>query len=274
MPMSDDDRSPNGEAPPAHVAENRRHWDDTAGEWVAAGERGWRAAEPHWGIWQVPNSQLPVLPERNASAPPLSGDRVVDLGCGTGYCSRWMELLGADAVGLDNSAEQLATAARLAVDHGSAARFVHANAEHSPFPDGSFDLALSEYGAAIWCDPLVWVPEAHRVLRRGGRLVFMGDHPLAAVCTTEDGESVTDRLRTPWFGLHRMDWTDAPVDPGGVEFNLPTSRWLALFREVGFEVQDHREVLAPEGQPELRYTVPREWALRWPSEQVWWLRKS
>lgn len=42
------------------------------------------------------------------------------------------------------------------------------NAEQLPFPDASFDLAVSEYGASIWCDPYAWIPEAARVPRESG----------------------------------------------------------------------------------------------------------
>ena len=47
------------------------------------------------------------------------------------------------------------------------------NAEHVPLPDASFDLAISEYGACLWADPYKWVPEAARLLRPGGRLIFL-----------------------------------------------------------------------------------------------------
>lgn len=52
--------------------------------------------------------------------------------------------------GIDNSAEQLRTAARLADQHGVELELIHGNAETVPMPDSSFDLAISEYGAAIW----------------------------------------------------------------------------------------------------------------------------
>ena len=42
---------------------------------------------------------------------------------------------------------------------------VEGNAERLPFRDRAFDLAVSEYGASLWCDPYLWVPEASRVLR-------------------------------------------------------------------------------------------------------------
>ena len=64
--------------------------------------------------------------------------------------------------------------------------------EALPFPDGSFDLVLSEYGASLWADPFLWVPEAARVLRPGGRLVInairkeAGDRELMATIRYED----------------------------------------------------------------------------------------
>ena len=42
-------------------------------------------------------------------------------------------------------------------------------------PTRSFDLAISEYGAAIWADPYKWIPEAARLLRPGGQLIFLGN---------------------------------------------------------------------------------------------------
>ena len=63
---------------------------------------------------------------------------------------------------------------------------IHDDAEAVPYPDASFDLAFSEYGAAIWCDPERWIPEAHRLLRPGGTLLFLGCHPLAMDPTAGD----------------------------------------------------------------------------------------
>jgi len=47
---------------PDYAAENRRHWDATADDWVEFGERGWSADEPTWGAWGVPDAQIPLLP--------------------------------------------------------------------------------------------------------------------------------------------------------------------------------------------------------------------
>ncbi|MGH0037720.1 MAG: class I SAM-dependent methyltransferase [Myxococcota bacterium] len=250
---------------PEHVRENRRYWDAMADQWVQSGERAWRS-EPHWGAWRIPDAEVGLLPSD------LTGKDAIELGCGTAYFSAWMARRGATVVGIDNSEAQLATARRLAEEHGLALTLLHGNAERVPYPDASFDFALSEYGAAIWCDPFVWIPEAHRLLRPGGELVFLGNTPLAMVCTPPSGDRVEPVLHRTYFDLHRIDWTGVEVDPGGIEFNLPISGWFRLFRETGFDVLDYRELQPPEGSPDL-YNTPAAWARRWPAEQIWRVRK-
>jgi SAM-dependent methyltransferase len=251
---------------PEHVRENRAYWDGRADQWVAAGEAGRRDAEPSWGCWEIPESSLRLLPAD------MTGMSAIELGCGTGYVSAWMARRGARVVGIDNSEQQLATARRLAAEHGVELTLLHGNAETVPYPDASFDFAISEYGAAIWCDPAVWIPEAHRLLRAGGQLVFLGNTPLAVLCMPPSGAACDAQLHRGYFDLRRVDWTQCAVDPGGVEFNLPISKWFELFRQTGFEVLDYLELQAPAGS-EQRHSTPAWWAERWPSEHVWKLRK-
>ena len=97
----------------------------------------------------------------------VAGLDVIELGCGTGYVSAWLARRGARPVGIDNSEAQLATARRFQREFELEFPLLHGNAEEVPFPDQSFDLAISEYGASIWCDPYRWIPEAARLLRPG-----------------------------------------------------------------------------------------------------------
>ncbi len=250
-----------------HVAENRRYWDAMAEEWVAAGERGWASENASWGCWHIPEAQLGLLPRD------MSGMRAIELGCGTAYVASWMARRGAEVVGIDNSEKQLATARRLAEEQGVALTLHHGNAETVPYPDQHFDFAMSEYGAAIWCDPKLWIPEAHRLLKPGGELVFLGNSPLSMICTPPDGGDNEPRLHRSYFDLDRLDWTASAEDPGGIEFNLPISGWFHLFRETGFEVLDYLELQAPAGSVD-RYGTPGAWAEAWPAEQVWKLRRA
>lgn len=252
---------------PEHVQANREYWDGMADDWVAAGEASWSADEPHWGIWRIPESEVNLLP------PDMAGRKAIELGCGTGYVSAWMMRRGASCVGIDNSARQLETARRLMQLHQLPFDVIHGNAETVSLPDESFDFAISEYGAAIWCDPQLWIPEAHRLLKPGGELRFLGTHPLAIVATPPNGAACEPVLHNSYFDLRQQDWREVEIDPGGVEFNLPISEWLALFRRTGFDVLDYKELRAPESADSTAFAIPSDWAKKWPGEQVWYLRK-
>jgi SAM-dependent methyltransferase len=125
----------------------------------------------------------------------LAGKDAIELGCGTAYVSAWLARRGARVVGIDNSEAQLATARRLQQQYALDFPLLHGNAETVPFPDASFDFAISEYGASLWADPARWVPEAARLLRPDGRLVFLTNSFLLTLCVpAEDGVAATDRL--------------------------------------------------------------------------------
>lgn len=254
---------------PEYVTENRRYWNSMADQWVADGERAWNA-EPRWGIWDIPETELRLLPTD------MTGMRVIELGCGTGYVSAWMARRGAVVTAVDVSEHQLETARRLAGQHGIDLEFLHGSAEDVPRPDGMFDLAISEYGAAIWCDPYKWIPEATRLLRPGGTLVFLGNHPLTVITTPADGSQVGTVLTHPYFGMHMSDWRDIDDDPGGIEFNLTVSTWMDIFRANDLVVDRYLELQAPEGAAEdqVRFGISREWARQFPCEQAWVLIKD
>lgn len=247
-----------------HAALNRDYWNGMAEGWVAMGEELWATPEPRWGVWGLP---VPLLPED------MSGLDAIELGCGTGYVSGWMARRGARVTALDVSAAQLATARRLAAAHGAQIDFVEASAEAVPRPDQSFDFAISEYGAAIWCDPEVWLAEAWRLLRPGGRLAFFGNHPLAMVCTPPDGAACDTELHADYRTLGRMDWSEVENDPGGIEFNLPIAGWMELFARLGFAVDGFHELYAPDGARDVVPYVTAAWARRFPFEMAWRLTK-
>jgi hypothetical protein len=76
----------------------------------------------------------------------------------TAYVSAWLSRRGARPVGIDNSEAQLQTARSLQGQFAIAFPLLHGNAERVALPDASFDLAISEYGASIGCDPYEWIP--------------------------------------------------------------------------------------------------------------------
>src|SRR6516165_4146784 len=170
-------------------------------------------------------------------------------GCGTAYISAWLSRRGARVVGIDNSEAQLSTARRLQRQYGLDFPLIHGDAQAVAYPDGSFDFAISEYGACLWADPQHWVPEAARVLRPGGRLVFLTNSFLMTLCMPpEDGVAATERLLRPAFGMYQLE---LPGNPG-VEFHLSHGDWIRLLRRSGFEVEDLIE-LRPAGGAISRY---------------------
>jgi SAM-dependent methyltransferase len=249
---------------PEHVQKNRAHWDEMASDYVASAERNWADSEPTWGIWGVPETELRLLPDD------LDGKDAIELGCGTAYWSAWMARRGARVVGIDNSEAQLVTARRLAEQHGIDLTLVHGNAETVPYPDGSFDVAFSEYGASIWCDPYRWVPEAARLLRPGGRLIFLANSILSILCSPDTGR-IEERLLRPYRGMHRFEW---PAEDEGIDFHLGWGDMLRLLRANRFELEDYLEVYAPEGATSRYPWANDEWATKWPVEEIWKARKQ
>jgi SAM-dependent methyltransferase len=249
-----------------HVENNRAFWDGLTGDegeharQREYGRRMW-AAEPNWGDWSVPEAELRLLPD-------VAGADTVELGCGTAYFSGWLARRGARPVALDASRSQLALAAELQREFGVAFPLLLADAERVPLADGSADLVLSEYGASSWCDPYRWVPEAARLLRPGGTLVFLTVAPLLSLCTPDDGPA-GDRLLRPYFGLHRLTvpgW-------GTTEFQLTYGDWVRVLRRSGLVVEDLTELRpAPDAVSPWPF-VDAAWAHRWPSESVWTARR-
>jgi len=247
------------------AAKNRDVWTKSNAEYTdARAKKAWAKEEMDWGVWRVPESEVDVLGD-------VEGLDVVELGCGTAYFSAWLAKRGARPIGVDITPVQLETARRLQAETGIEFPLVAADAGATDLPDASFDLALSEYGASIWVDPYRWIPEAARLLRPGGRLVFLRNSTLAVLCYPEDESAPTDeRLHRPQRGMHRFEW-----ETEGVEFHLGHGEWIDLLRANGFEVERLVELYAPEDAVDHPYYTgtTAAWAKRWPSEEIWAVRK-
>ena len=254
-----------------HAARNRAQWNDWAASYVAPAERQWATDQPSWGIWGIPEAEARLFGESGIER--WAGRDVIELGCGAGYVSGWLARAGARVTGIDVSDEQLATARRLHEQHSSelagSVEFLLASAEQVPLPDASFDLAISEYGACLWCDPHLWVPEAARLLRPGGELVFLTNGILAMLCMDEPGLRTTRTLHRDLFGMHAMEWDD----DDSVEFHLPHGEWIRVLGEHGLQVERLVELGAPDDASTRYEYADADWARRWPSEEIWVARR-
>lgn len=250
-----------------HLSINKDIWNADAANWVDFAKRRWGLETPEWGNWSNPDDGLNLLP------PDMTDLDAIELGCGTGYVSGWMIRRGARVTAIDISAEQLTTACNIAAERGADITFIEGNAEETGLPDASFDFAISEYGASIWCPPDKWLPEAWRLLRPGGRLVFLGNHPLSLICSPLDGSPCDWTLHRPYRDMWGADWTEVEYEPTGVCFNLTISSWMDLFAKTGFGVTKYQEIFAPEWASGTRAAIPADWAKTYPIEQVWHLKK-
>jgi SAM-dependent methyltransferase len=248
----------------SYLEGNRAHWAGRAAFQLETARRNWAKTELDWGLWGVPEAEVGVLGD-------VAGLDVLEAGCGVAYWSAWLARRGARPVGLDLTPSQLEIARRMQTEFGLEFPLVEANAEELPFEDASFDLVFSEYGASIWCDPHRWIPEAARVLRPGGRLLYLKNSVLGMLCAPEDEDApLGPELVRDYFGVHRFDWSD-----GTAEFHLGYGDTIRLFRDSGLELDTMVELQAPadaETHPVYAF-VTAEWARQWPSEEIWAARK-
>jgi SAM-dependent methyltransferase len=235
-----------------HVRQNRSYWDVESAQYQSDHSVDLTDRALAWGVWRIPEEHLGALGQ-------LDGRRVLELGCGGGQFSAALNAQGVAVVGLDVSGAQLAHARA----HAPLLPLVHASAEDTPFADGSFDVVFCDHGAMNFCDPDRTLPEVARLLRPGGRLAFSTSSRLRFVCMTDDWE-LTTSLQQDWFGDPRLD------DGSSVDFSLSPGDWIGRFRKHGFVIRALHELRPPVGaSTTYPWFVEREWAERWPAEELW-----
>ena len=244
------------------VERNRAAWNRWAPDYFVSGLRAWKAEEPFWGLWERPEHELRILDEVQ------EGTDVIELGCGTAYACGWMARRGAMPVGIDVADAQLESARMFVKQFGFGFPLVRTSADDVPFEDESFDVALSEYGASTWLDPERWVPEAARLLRPGGQLVFIVNSAFLLTCTGESGFAGPTLVRD-YFEMGRFEF---PND-GTVEYYLGHGDWIRVLHRNGFAVEELIEVRPPPGAEARFNFVDADWARHWPSEEIWKARK-
>jgi SAM-dependent methyltransferase len=233
---------------------NHRHTDGAA-------ESMWAREGIRWGLFGIPEHEVRVLPD-------LTGVTAVELGAGTAFFSAALAREGARPIAIDLNEDQLATARRC--QRGTGIRFplVQADAHDVPLADGIADLVVSEHGASVWCDPALWVPQAWRLLKPGGWLVFLVNSVLSTLCVPELGPA-SAVLQRSHADLGRM-----VLD--GVEYHPSHGDWIAVLRSHGFTIEALHELTAPDAAPDPAFyeIAGAAWARRWPAEDLWVARRN
>ncbi len=130
----------------------------------------WAAIAEKFDLWLPQIAPVgEALLEGLAARP---GDRIIDLGSGTGEPALTLarRMQGqVDITGVDAAGPMVDVAQRKVKDEGLAGiRFMHMPAEQLDFADNSFDRAMSRFGVMLFNDPLQGLKETHRVLKPGG----------------------------------------------------------------------------------------------------------
>jgi ubiquinone/menaquinone biosynthesis C-methylase UbiE len=141
----------------------RRHWDERAGTFDDEVGHGRLVSDEQHRAW------LDLLSRRTGEAP----QRVLDVGCGTGFLALRFAELGHAVTGLDLSPRMIDRARRNAMDGGHDTEFLVGDAAALDFPDEMFDVVTARHVIWILPEPERGLAEWLRVLRPGGRLVLI-----------------------------------------------------------------------------------------------------
>jgi SAM-dependent methyltransferase len=228
---------------------SRMWWDADADDYLAEHGGDIGDADFVWGPEGLREADARLLGE-------VAGRRVLEVGCGSAPCARWLAAQGAHPVALDLSAAMLRHAATLGTATGLAVPLVQAGAEHLPFADASFDTACSAFGAVPFvAEPERVMREVARVLRPGGAFVFAVNHPMRWMFSDDPGpDGLTVRQsyfdRTPYVEI------DAEGRATYVEHHRTLGDRVRDLVAAGLVLDD---LVEPEW-PEDRETVWGQWS--------------
>ncbi|WP_135824927.1 methyltransferase domain-containing protein [Halorussus ruber] len=109
------------------------------------------------------------------------GDRVLDVGCGTGFATEGLLEHTENVHGLDQSVHQLEKAWDKLGKHDPVS-FYRGDAERLPFEDDSFDVVWSSGSIEYWPDPVATLRDMRRVVKPGGQVLVVGpNYPQTAL---------------------------------------------------------------------------------------------
>jgi SAM-dependent methyltransferase len=183
-----------------------------------------------------------------ALLPEVAGKRVLDVGCGSGPLSEWLENQGAEVVGFDSSPSMVQAAEARGLSRASF-RVAELGQPLTFLPDSTFDVAVASlvmHYLRDWVSPL---GELRRVLTDDGVLVLSTHHPARDIELSATGNYLaTELLHDRW-------------EKGGREYEVsfwrrPLTEMFAAFNTAGFDVQT---LSAPQPLPECEQRYPDVW---------------
>ena len=227
-------------AGPAESARaNRGWWDAAAPAYLAEHGSDLGDADFLWCPEGLREADAHLLGE-------VTGRRVLEIGCGSAPCSRWLRRAGAHPVALDLSAGMLGRAADLNRTTGLAVPLLQADVGALPLADASVDLACSAFGGLPFvADVEGALAEVRRVLRPGGRFVASVNHPMRwPLPDSPDPADLT--VTSSYFDRTPYVETDDDGRATYVEHHRTVGDWVRALVRAGLVVDD---LVEPEWTP-------------------------
>ena len=144
----------------------------------------------------------------------IKGQKVLDLGTGTGILPRNLYKYGASFIGADISANQIEQARRLSAEAGTEIEYIIASAEEIDFPDKSFDV-ITACQCYIYFDKIIVPPKIYKMLKDDGHFCILSMIWLPYECKiAESSEKIVLKYNPSWTGagFKRFEFTDVPEE--------------------------------------------------------------
>jgi SAM-dependent methyltransferase len=186
-----------------------------------------------WGVGRYETTAAQLEPAAEVvvgRAALVPGERVLDLGCGTGNAALGAARAGAEVIGVDPAVRLLDVARSRAEAEGLSASFKAGDASSIPLPDGSVDAIVSVFAVIFAPDPRTAAAEMARVLAPTGRIILSAWQPAGAVYEMNRVASETV-----------MTALGVPAPQGGFAWH-DRDALLDVFGPHGFsvDVEEHR----------------------------------
>ncbi len=161
---------------------------------------------------------------------PIAGQRVLEIACGRGALSYWLNHQGGEVWSADFSSEAVEMTQKLVSPHFPQAtqRILRADFQQMPFDENSFDILISCETLEHLPEPEKALKEVFRVLKPGGRLYL----------TTENYLNITGLYRLYVEGIQRQPWRSGSyLQPVEQFFTAPQT--ISMLHAHGFEIQEY-----------------------------------
>jgi SAM-dependent methyltransferase len=235
-------RRDEGAASTVHA--NRRWWDTEADAYHAEHGQFLGEADFVWCPERLREADARLLGD-------VRGKRILEVGCGSAMCSRWLVGQDARSVASDVSAGMLRHARLGEIETGVGVPLVQADAQYLPFADASFDVVFTAFGAvAFVADSARVMREAARVLVPGGRWVFATTHPIRWAFPDDPGPDGLTATMPYWDRTPYVEYGESG-EAVYVEHHRTLSDRVREIAAAGFRLVDIVEPEWPAGHSEI-----------------------